>query len=443
MKLEVWLDQTHVGDLAYQGETNRFDFAYRPDWRTRSDAYVLAPTLPLTWPDDFSPDQRSAATRQFFENLLPEGQALGDAAAAYQISRSNLAGLLAVLGRETAGALRLRVANSPAETELRRPLTRAELSARIRQRPALPFTVWDGKVRLSIAGFQDKLAVLADGDDWFLVEGEHLASTHILKPEPANPALAGLTSNEFFCMKLARAVGLPVADVALHHVPEPVLAITRFDRSRDARRVHRHHLIDGCQLLGLPPGFKYERPYGDHPDVRDIRDGASLPRLFAALDASPAPAVQRLRLLRWVVFQVLIGNTDAHAKNLSFFVGANGPELAPAYDLLCSRVFDATALDSHYALAIGDAFDAESLSPYEWAVFCDACRVNPALLEKELARLAQAVSAQLPALATSAVAAGASPEVAGKLESAIHAECQRQQAMAPRIRGMMDTARGS
>ncbi|WP_246296636.1 hypothetical protein [Allochromatium humboldtianum] len=79
-------------------------------------------------------------------------------------------------------------------------LTPDELAHRLRQRPHVPFTVWDGKVRLSIAGFQDKLAVLVEGEDWYLVEGPDLASTHILKPDPVDPRLAGLTSNEFFCI---------------------------------------------------------------------------------------------------------------------------------------------------------------------------------------------------------------------------------------------------
>ena len=78
-----------------------------------------------------------------------------------------------------------------------------EFSARIRARPDHPFSVWDGKVRLSIAGYQDKIAVYEEAGQWFLVEGTLLASTHILKPEPVARALAGLTGNEYFCMRLA------------------------------------------------------------------------------------------------------------------------------------------------------------------------------------------------------------------------------------------------
>jgi serine/threonine-protein kinase HipA len=202
--------------------------------------------------------------------------------------------------------------------EIRRALAHAELSERIRARPFHPFSVWDGRVRLSIAGYQDKIAVFEKEGLWSLVEGRYLASTHILKPEPVSTQFAGLTGNEFFCMRLAHWAKLRVAEVALVRVPEPVLVVKRFDREHTPERVVRRHIIDGCQALGLSSALKYERPYGDARDVRDLRDGASLPMLFGLLARSPRPVAERLALLRWTLFQVLIGNTDAHAKNLSF-----------------------------------------------------------------------------------------------------------------------------
>lgn len=101
---------------------------------------------------------------------------------------------IAILGQETAGALRiLRGSPLPTAEETMRRVTPDEIAARIRERPQLPFTIWDRKVRLSIAGYQDKIAVLKSPDDetnnWFLVEGGQKASTHILKPEPVSPGL--------------------------------------------------------------------------------------------------------------------------------------------------------------------------------------------------------------------------------------------------------------
>lgn len=441
MHLEVWLDQDFVGKLSYDPGSNRFAFDYASAWLSRPHAYPLGPTLPLL-PAPSTPDEHSARVRQFFENLLPEGQALDDAANAYRVSKANLTGLLIALGRETAGAVRLVMPGAQGQdSERRRLLTREELSDRIRARPQMPFTVWDGKVRLSIAGFQDKLAVLDDAGTWYLVEGPELASTHILKPDPINPSLAGLTSNEFFCMKLAAACGLETASVALHHVPEPVLCITRFDRYREGAAVRRRHVIDGCQLLGLQSGYKYERPYGDNPDVRDIRDGASLARFFAATDASPQPAKSRLQLLRWLVFQVLLGNTDAHAKNLSFYMTAAGPLQAPAYDLLCGALYKTENVSQTYAMAIGDAFGTEELSAYEWAQFCLATKINPTLVRRELERSVKTIRVQLPRVAEEVLCDGAVSGVVSQISDVVEAECSRQLTLAPLIKDMLDVAR--
>lgn len=436
MRLEVYLGGDCVGWLGHDGESNRFSFDYAPSWLAHEASFPLSPALPFRQPLGTSADTHSAATRQFFENLLPEGRALDEAAAAYRVSKANLVGLLAVLGNETAGALSLRVAGSAAATAARsdrRYLSREELSARIRDRAQLPFSVWDGKVRLSIAGYQDKVAVFEDAADWYLVEGGSLASTHILKPEPTNPRLAGLTSNEFFCMRLAQAVKLPVADVQLHHVPEPVLVVTRFDRVVKNDLVHRLAAIDGCQALGLSAGFKYERPYGDSPDVRDIRDGASLPRFFSLIDTLARPAAERRALLRWVIFQVLIGNTDAHAKNLTFMAGPGGLTLAKTYDLVCGWAFDAERFESTYAMAIGDAFAPEDISALEWATLCLAAKLPPAMVRKELQRLASDTLTKLDEVADAVAREGANSAVVAKITGLVEAECRRQLEIAAHI----------
>ncbi len=440
MRLEVRLDGLLAGCLSHEGATNRFAFDYSPTWLEREDAFALSPQLPLVSAADATPDQHSAVVRQFFENLLPEGQALDDAAAAYKVSKSNLAGLLAALGRETAGALAILAESADGAPPIvplsRRLLSVEELSRRIRERPQMPFSVWDGKVRLSIAGYQDKIAVLEEAGQWFLVEGPDLASTHILKPEPTNLRLAGLTSNEFFCMRLASHLKLPVADVRLLHIPEPVLVIARFDRQIEGDRVRRIHAIDSCQALGLPPGFKYERPYGDSRDVREIRDGASLPRLFHLMRSCARPALEQRALLRWVIFQVLIGNTDAHAKNLTFMSGPAGLSLAKTYDLLCGLVFPVEQIDQTYAMAIGDAFAPADVSAYEWAALCAEAGLNPAQVRKELAHLAQATRTAIPAATADVREHGADMDMVARITTVIEAECQRQLAMAALIPAM-------
>ena len=173
MKLDVLMNGELAGTLSYTAQTHRYAFRYSPAWLSRKAPYALGPTLPLEVDEAMTEERHSALVRQFFENLLPEGQALDDAASTHKLSKGNLMGLLAALGGETAGALQLRLPGTdgvPA-ADTRRALSHAELSERIRARPFHPFSVWDGRVRLSIAGFQDKIAVFEEGGQWALVEG--------------------------------------------------------------------------------------------------------------------------------------------------------------------------------------------------------------------------------------------------------------------------------
>jgi serine/threonine-protein kinase HipA len=148
--------------------------------------------------------------------------------------------------------------------------------------------------------------------------------------------------------------------------------------------VQRLHCIDGCQALGMGVSMKYERPYGDGRDVQHLRDGASLPKLFALMDhASSKPAADRLALLRWAIFQVLTGNTDAHGKNLSFFMDAGGLSLAPAYDLVCCLLYAGDSISDTLAMAIGDNFNPTALTAYDWALMAQECRLNPKLVSRE------------------------------------------------------------
>ena len=429
--LNVWAGEDLVGALAHDPQANRFSFDYAAEWRQAERRFPLSPLLPLQRHAGETPEQHSAQVRQFFENLLPEGEALDHAAQTAGTTRSNLVGLLIAIGKETAGALRVTLADenaaSPGTTdgEHLREITPAQLSERIRERENIPFSVWDGKVRLSIAGYQDKIAVYERAGKWYLVEGDRLASTEIVKPVPMRKQLATLPANEHLCMQLARRVGLEAAQTRLVHVPEPVLLVRRFDRVETKDGVRRLHIVDGCQALGLAVSMKYERAYGDTAEVAHLREGASLPKLFALMDQSPLPAVDRLRLLRWAIFQVLIGNTDAHGKNVSFFCDGRGLRLAPAYDLVCMDALDA-GFSHTYAMAIGDAFSEDALTPYEWAHFGHLCKLPFRLVAHELDGLAGQVIAVMDAFLADMIGQSVAAAVAQRFQELVLARCTRQ-----------------
>ncbi len=245
-----------------------------------------------------------------------------------------------------------------------------------------------GKVRMSVAGLQDKLLVyldrpLLEGGRLFLVDGQRLASTHILKPDTGNPQTPHLAVNEHFCMSLARRMKLPAAEVGLLRTPRPVLVVRRFDREVEnvggQPRVHRRHIIDACQACDLPVAYKYERNLGSAEAVRHIRDGVSFERLFGCADLTANKAATRLAMLRWALFQFLIGNSDAHGKNFSFFVRPGGLlEPTPWYDLVSVLQYD--GFDTELAMAYGDVFSHAEVSAFALADFAARCGVDRKLM---------------------------------------------------------------
>ena len=147
------------------------------------------------------------------------------------------------------------------------------------------------------------------------------------------------------------------------------VAATLYNRRWNGDKVDRLHLIDGCQMLDLPPTYKYERPFGKSGEGAKIRTGASLPLLFAASRQCRIPAMAIRDILNWSLFQLLIGNSDAHGKNISFFVNKAGIDVAPGYDLMNIDMYG-DEFDRDLAMAIGEEFVVEKIMPYEMADFC-------------------------------------------------------------------------
>nr|WP_314546567.1 HipA domain-containing protein [uncultured Massilia sp.] len=396
--LDVFAGERPIARIGHDPMADRWSLVYSDDWLADRQAFPLSPPLPLL-PSERGHDSRSI--KRFIEHLLPEGHALDVAIAANGLARSNVFGLIRALGNETAGVLRFQDAETAPGGAMSMPamreITVAELDARIADR-AIPFSVWDGKVRMSVAGVQDKLLVYAEappqqGGRMFLVDGPRLASTYLLKPSPAQGGSPHLAINEYFCMTLARRIGLPAAEVGLLRTPHPVLVVRRFDRivhgQGDGARVARIHMVDACQACDLPVSFKYERNLGSGADVRAIRDGMNFERLFGLSDLAANKASAKLAMLRWALLQYLIGNTDAHGKNFSFFVHAGGYlDPTPWYDLVSVIQYEGN-FDTELAMAYGDAFTFDDVTPYALADFASRCGVDRKLLRREAQRLSR------------------------------------------------------
>jgi serine/threonine-protein kinase HipA len=404
--LALWKDTEHIADITHDAQNDTWGLIYSSTWLNKSDSYSLCPSLPLLNPDQAATAAYpSGAVKRFLENLLPEGHALDMAAASQRVSKNNVFGLIRAMGSETAGAFRFlppNVDGAPHQNYSIRQIALDELSARIASRDTRPLLEWEGKIRMSVAGYQDKLPVylLEDPDKTprLFLPDYPLASTHILKPEPQE--IDHMVANEHYCMSLAKAMGLPVADVAILRVPQPILAVKRFDRrltnaeiqfptpGKTVPLVQRLHIIDACQAYDFPVSLKYERNFGSNRDVAHIRDGMSLPRLFKlARQHSVAPAASKRTLMQWALFQLLIGNFDAHGKNFSFFVSSAGLQPAPWYDLV--SVAQYPRFTNELAMAVGDAFTLKDISGMELAQFAVSCNIQQSFLVRETIRLCQ------------------------------------------------------
>jgi len=143
-------------------------------------------------------------------------------------------------------------------------------------------------------------------------------------------------------------------------------------KGADEPAVQRLHIIDACQASDLPESYKYERNWDSGEHARNIRDGVSLELLFHRVEQTVNKAVARMTLLRWALFQFLVGNCDAHGKNFSFYVHREGLEPAPWYDLV--SVVQYPGIDHELAMAWGDAFSLEDVRAFQLADFAQRCR---------------------------------------------------------------------
>ena len=175
------------------------------------------------------------------------------------------------------------------------------------------------------------------------------------------------------------------------------LFVERFDRKFiNNNLVKRRHMIDAYQALNLPPEYKYEQNLGNGRDVADIREGVSYLNLFELAKTCTIPAQTKLALIDWAIFNVLTFNFDAHGKNLSFFVGANGLQLTPFYDLVNIAMYP--KFDQNMAMALGDEFDGHTVNAYQLADFAESCQLPRLLVAERLVLISSLLVDALPAL---------------------------------------------
>ena len=381
-ELEVWLFEQRVGSLSLVH--GRLSFAYAPDWLALPKAMALSQSLPLL-AEPFDDHQ----TRPFFAGLLPEGKMRRLIAQQFQVSGQNDFALLDHIGGECAGAVTflepgqdLPLSAAAGDVEW---LSDEKLLALLDELPRRPMLAGDDGLRLSLAGAQDKLPVVFDGQRIGLPRNG-APSSHILKP--AIHAVEDSVTNEGFCMLLAEMTGLRPAHARIHNVRgRSFLLVERYDRELNAQDQHqpqlkRLHQEDFCQALGVVPEMKYQN-----------EGGPGLAQCFALLRSVTKPsAPQVLRLLDGVTFNALIGNHDAHGKNFSLLYGGSSSVLAPFYDLLSTAIYP--QLTPKMAMKIGSKYKFSELEAKHWEQFAQEAGLAKAATLKRLKALAKSLPLQ-------------------------------------------------
>jgi len=358
MELLVQFHDRACGQLTIDN-AQRMSFEYLPDY-LESGGPPISVVMPLrhgSWPD--------AVTFAFFENLLPEGRIRQLIASRLGTADNNFRRLLQQTGGDVAGAISLVNADQddlPVSLPEPLALTDQTLGQVLEQIKTEPFLTGNQQgMRLSLAGAQNKLPVVIDAEDQIRLPGSQI-STHIIKPP--SEQYPALVENEVLCMRAAARAGINVPETALRTFIGPdgqyrdCYVVRRYDRKTVEHGTVRLHQEDLCQITGIVSACKY---------VQD--GGPGFAELFSAVRQYTRPAaLYQQELVKRFLYNLLIGNQDAHGKNFSLLHGDRGISLSPAYDLVSTLVYP--DLQDRFAMPIGDAWriqelDANAMSRFQ------------------------------------------------------------------------------
>lgn len=426
MKLFVFRGARKVGVLDIEANESFFGFTYDNDYLASSEALPLSVSLPLA--ETRYPGNRAQA---YFEGLLPEGEARDAIARRLGIPRKSSVKLLAALGRDCAGDVTIINENEIPKTDpgLGRDKSMQYLRfdeggiSRIAGNPHEEISRLQEDTRLSLAGAQGKLALYHKHGEsiqggWY-VPAQGSPSTHIVKPGILESHYPHITLNEFLCVRAAPACGIPAAGVDILFPETPVIIASRYDRVMGGKTVNgleivdRMHQEDCCQACGVKSEQKYEHDGG--PGFKQIRD--MLTR------HSRIPAEDITLLVKWGLYNFLIGNCDAHSKNLSILQNSDGTvSLAPVYDLICTTIYDGhfgSKLSRNLGMRIGIHENIDKVSKDDFSVFAKDVSIRLQQVRNLSDEIVQSLPSALFRAASEAEDAGFTNagEVAGRIIS--------------------------
>lgn len=330
--LRVYLNNRRVGTLSREA-SGAISFTYHEDWLGWEYALPVSLSLPLR-----ETPYRGEPVAAVFENLLPDSDKLRRLVAEKVGARGiDAYSLLARIGHDCVGALQFITGDGAA------PDSTSRLEGEAVDAPAIEKILnglsqaplglsSDDAFRISVAGAQEKTALLYHEGGWIRPHGT-TPTTHILKTQigqlPGGIDLSDSVENEYYCLKLTEAFGLPVNTATIETFGDTkALVIERFDRrwTKDGRLL-RLPQEDCCQALSVPPTLKYQN-----------EGGPSMVDMLNLLKGSDTPMEDQEAFLKAQLIFWLIGATDGHAKNFSVFLSPGGSyRMTPLYDILTAQ----------------------------------------------------------------------------------------------------------
>lgn len=330
--LRVLLNSRLVGHLL-KDTNGAVEFRYAPSWLEMSQAIPVSLSMPIR-EDPYKGETVTAV----FENLLPDSDVLRKRVAEkVGANGTDAYSLLSEIGRDCVGALQFLPDDAPYEQSSSgiegKVLGDDEMEALLKNLTQAPLGLSrDQDFRISVAGAQEKTALLFYEGKWLKPQGT-TPTTHLFKTQigslPNGLDLSNSIENEYYCLKLMSAFGLPVnAAQIIRFGTTKALVIERFDRKWTKEgRLLRLPMEDCCQALSIPSGRKYQSEGG--PGISDI---------LRLLSGSDVPAEDQKTFVKAQILFWLIGATDGHAKNFSVFLGPEGRfRLTPIYDVLTAQ----------------------------------------------------------------------------------------------------------
>lgn len=413
-RLHVKLFDRHVGELHIAGQVRApedWHFAYAEEY-LRARPIPLSASLPCR-----EEPYRGAVVRNWFGNLLPEGAVREAIATRLRIPVWDDFELLAAIGGECAGAVSMASPDGTQPFEERHSQDlQAKLSGLHEHLGQATLALMGTPHRLSLAGAQDKLAVVLAENGSVRLPAINEITTHILKPDSLH--VPGLRDFEAFGLRLAKALGLNVARADIIEIAGiSALLVERYDRQIDG--VHgllRMHQEDFCQALGYPSELKYE-----------TAGGPSLARCMSLIREQLRLGPRAVQaFLDWVLFNALIGNADAHAKNLALLCDREGRRrLAPFYDLVPTIAIPESLIERQPALKVGLATRVDGITPEDIRSFASACGYTPSFVVRRLATMADGAMRAASRVADELVEQGASSKRIENVLDKVRGNAQR------------------